>query len=260
VQRPILLISTPRSGSDWFVKEALRWEAPGYFREYFNPSTNFIRSAVLRLAFGSEVDWPGIALPWECEEDLCEYVHQATWCLDHYRYAKENYSAFKIGFFRKHFDCFALVGERKHTFPGGSQPRSTEFWWSRYFQSLEFNRELLDREVARLVEQALGGSLDLHRKMVAAQVIATYQTVRECVRYRIPIVEYRRLVSLPSAGEVAEYLRDKVPVPLMDEGFADRVIETRRKPDKSGAYDAWKVEDFARELIEMIPAELRAYF
>ena len=255
-----MLLSTPRSGSDWFVKDPLRWMAPDYFREYFNPTTNFVRSAILRLAFGSENDWQNLALPWECQADLCEYVRQVTWCLDPYRYAKENYSAFKIGFFVKHFDCFALIGQRKHTFPGGSQPRCTEHWWLRYFQSLEFNRDLLEPEIARFVNHAIGSPLDLRRKMIAAHLIATYQTVRECVRYQIPIIEYRRLLSLPSAPEVFEYLRDKVPPELMDEGFAERVIQTRKVSDKSKLYDAWDVEDFARELIDMIPAELQVYF
>jgi hypothetical protein len=260
VERPFLLISTPRSGSDWFVNDSLRWRAPDYFREYFNPTTNFGRSTILRLAFGSENDWQNVALPWECEEDLCEYVHKATWCLDQFRYAKENYAAFKIGFFVKHFDCFALIGQRKLTFPGGSQPRSTEHWWVRYFQSLELNRELIDPEIARFITYAMGCPLDLRRKMVAAQVIATYQTIRECIRYGIPIIEYRRLLSLPSTPEVFDYLQGKVPPALLDEGLAERVVQTRRVSDKSKLYEAWNVEDFARELIDMIPAELQVYF
>ena len=260
VQQPIMLISTPRSGSDWFVYQSLQWAAPDYFREYFNPTTNFVRTAHLRLTFGSENDWQNIALPWECLEDMCEYVRQVTWCLDSYRYAKENYAAFKIGFFIKHFHCFALIGHRKLTFPGGSHPRCTEHWWLRYFQSLELNRDFLDREVARFVNYSIGSQLDLRRKMVAAQVIATYQTIRECLRYQIPIIEYRQLLTLPSAPEVSDYLSDKVPPSLMDEEFGDRVVQTRKVSDKSRLYEAWNVEDFAQELIAMIPAELQTYF
>ena len=143
MERPVLLISTPRSGSDWFAYDLLRWANPEYFREYFNPTTNFPRSSVIRLSFGSETDWQNLALPWECQEDLCDYVLKASWGIDQYRFDKENYAAFKIGFFVKHFECFALIGHRILTFPGGSQPKSTDYWWLRYFQSMEFNRELL---------------------------------------------------------------------------------------------------------------------
>ena len=260
MKRPILLISTPRSGSDWFADVCLQWRAPDYFREYFNPVTNFPHGAILRHAFGSEGDWANIAVPWECQEDLCEFVLQATWHRDTYRYAKENYAAFKIGFFRKHFDCFALIGNRKSTFPGGSQPHSTEYWWLRYFQSLEFNRDLIGEDVARLIDRALAGPLDLHRKMVASQVIATYQTLVECRRYDIPILEYRRIISLPSDSEVFEYLRGKVPAMLMDSELADRVVGSRKAPDKSSRYDAWDVEEFARGLIELVPPDLQPYF
>ncbi len=260
MHRPLLLISTPRSGSDWFADRCLRWQAPGYFREYFNPVTNFARSAVLRLAFGSEVDWQNLAVPWEYQADLCEYVYQATWVLDGYRHAKENYAAFKVGFLRRHFDCFALIGHRRQIFPGVSDPHSTAFWWGRYFQSLEFNRELLDDEDAKLVDHALAAPLDLRRKMVAAQVIVTCRTARECLRYGVPILEYRRLIAPSSTSEVVEHLRDKVPAPLMDDGLADRVVATRRADDQADRYDAWGVEDFAQGLIELIPPELKPYF
>ncbi len=260
VERPILLISTPRSGSDWFAESCLQWRPPDYFREYFNPVCNATESAILRLAFGSERDWVNVALPWECQDDVCDFVFQSIWSRNPFRFVKENFASFKIGFFRRYFDCFALVGHRMSTFPGGSRPRWTEYWWFRYFQSLEFNRGLIGEEVGRLVDRALSGPLDLHRKLVAAQVVATYQTLIECRRYDIPVVEYRRLVALPSAADVSEYLRSKVPAALMDEGFADRVVETRKVSDKSNGYDAWGVEEFAQGLIELIPDDLKSYF
>lgn len=260
MHRPILLISTPRSGSDWFANNCLLWEMPEYFREYFNPICNFYHCAALRQAFGSEVDWANFAVPWECQEISCEYIYGITWAREPYRITKENYGAFKIGFFRRHFDCFALIGHRSHTFPGGSRPRSTEYWWERIFLSLEFNRHLLDDDIVRLIDRATAGRPDPRRRVVAAQVIATYQTVRECRRYGIPIIEYRRLVSLPSAPEVSEYLADKLPAPVRQDGLADRVVETRQMVDKSGLYEAWGVEGFAAELIDLMPAEIRPFF
>ncbi len=260
MHRPFLLISTPRSGSDWFAAECLLWRTPEYFREYFNPTCNFHHAAVLSQAFGSEVDWANLAVPWECQEISCEYIHSITWAREAWRCTKENYAAFKIGFFRRHFDCFALIGHRWNTFPGGSRPRSTEYWWDRIYRSLEFNRHLLDEDIARLVDHATAGRVSLNRKMIAAQVIATYQTVRECLKYEIPILEYRRLISLPSTSEIFEYLADKLPAPLREGGLADRILSTRRAVDKAIPYEAWDVEGLAVELIDLMPTEIRPYF
>ena len=262
VERPTLMISMPRSGSDWFAEKCLLWAWPDYFREYFNPVCNFERAAALRQAFGSEVDWEGIAVPWECQDEIIEHAFLVTFRREPHPiyYTKENYAAFKIGFFRRHFDCFAMVGHRRLTFPGGSRPHYTAYWWLRYFQSLEFNAALLDEDVGRLVDRALSSPLDSRRKMVAAQVIATYQTVRECSRLAIPVLEYRRLLEIGSGPEVAGYLRGKLPAPAEVEGVADRVVRTRRVADKSSLYEAWGVEGFAEALIGMIPSHLASYF
>ncbi len=258
--RPILLISTPRSGSDWFADDCLLWKKPEYLREYFNPMCNFFNCAVLRQAFGSEVDWANIAVPWECQEHSAEYIYAITWARDPFRITKENYAAFKIGFFQRHFDCFALIGHRSHTFPGGSRPRSTEYWWERIFQSLEFNRHLLDEPIVRLVDHATSARRTAYQRMVAAQVILNYQTVRECLKYQIPILEYRRLVSLGTVDEVSDYLLGKIPASVMVDGLAERILTTKRVVNKSDAYLAWDVESFAAELVEMMPTEIRHYF
>ena len=96
--------------------------------------------------------------------------------------------------------------------------------------------------------------------MVAAHVIVTFQTLRECARHGIPVLDYRRLVTIPTASEVRDYIAGKIPAAISDDGLADRVVATRSVVDKSARYDAWGVEGFALELIGLIPSGYRSYF
>jgi hypothetical protein len=262
-QDQFLLISTPRSGSDWLA-HCLGWAHPAYHREFFCPPCNLFCQGELRQCFGSEVDWQNIALPWECQPELIDFVYRHTWAaqksIHGLRSTKENWSAFKIGFLDRHFDCFAMVGHRKHTFPGRSKPRETMYWWSRYYESLVLNVDLLDEDIAGPVRRSIASALGIRQKMGAAQVIATYQTVKECDRLGIPIIEYRRLVACRSAEEVYSYLDGKVPAAIMNAEVTGRVVANMNVPDKVELYNALGVEDFCRDLIDSFPVEYRRYF
>ena len=265
--RPILMTSTPRSGTDWFCHRilSLRDGEGGYYREFFNPLSNRDpdHRAALAAVFGSEVHWKNVAVPWEEQMPALQEAFDRTWgtIRGAFRFVKEVWVAFKTGFLCRHFDAFAYLGHRQFTFPGGSSPADTVYWWSQGYCSLLANAGRLDDDLRELVAFCRREAYSPHRAICAAQVLISYQIARDAHRYGLAVIEHRKLAHLGTAAEVADYLAALLPARLFDDGLADRVMGNRSRFDleKAVEYHAMNVEGFCRRLIRRLPA-FQEYF
>ena len=253
--RPLLIVSTPRSGTDWFLATCLAscLEPGTLVREFFSPvsTPDPQLGPILSRAFGSEDDWLPIAAPAESQAHLDE-VFAATWPAlgGRFRVDKEVWSAFKTRFFAAHFDCVGFIGHRRSTFPGASQQWATMHWYTQYYRSLIHHAPSYEEDVRGLVTFASAEARTARDEVVAAQIIATYKIVKDCHALGLPIIESRRLIDLPG-GEVAGYLRERLPRWIDVEALASIAVATRRMThdEKRQAYDEFGAEPFAARLI-----------
>ena len=102
MDKPLLLLSAPNNGSDWFADTLINSQQNlNYFREFFNPCTNPKYAPILSEGFGCEYDscYEKIIT---CQDDLLQVIFDDTWKKENYNFTKENYSCAKIPFLIKH--------------------------------------------------------------------------------------------------------------------------------------------------------------
>lgn len=112
-----MLMSFPRSGTDFFCAALCHDTTVKYFREYFNPVCNPRRAAVLGDCFGDERDTHVAGIMRETSCHALRNVFQTTWQQDGFNTTKENYSALKVGFFVERFNMIMLMRKPSHTIP-----------------------------------------------------------------------------------------------------------------------------------------------
>src|SRR5450759_2213135 len=142
MQKPLLMLSLPNSGSTWFAAVLARHlpDCRYYEKEFFNPICNLKHEAVLRRNFGSELVccYRNIALPGDAriDDDI-----RNTWGVEDYTFTKECQSAFKLPAFVRHFKCFVMLRSREQTFPPG-RVRVWSFYEHAWFALLNAGYDL----------------------------------------------------------------------------------------------------------------------
>jgi hypothetical protein len=241
--RPIALLGLPNTGTDWLVDLILR-QNPSlkYYREFFNPICNEDYQDVLSRAFGCEMldNYEMIARP-DCP---CEEVFEQTWACESYNFTKENFSAFKVGWFVHHFDCFLLHRRIELTLPG--QRLQVKTWYSALFWSLVRNRKFLPRELRALVQFALDEADTLNKRQAAAFAIFSRHLLEEARRYSLRVVDYDCLMTL-EPPELTAHLAG-LPGVVDPERLAHDVRATRRTWTRK--FDDLEVSAFLVRLLE----------
>jgi hypothetical protein len=223
-----MLLSLPNTGTDWLA-ELMLGRNPGlrYYREFFNPICNEKYEDILGRAFGCEMvtHYEMIARP------RCPYadVYEQTWVREGYNFTKENYSAFKVGSFVDHFQCFVLYRRAEWTLPGSRMQVKT--WYDAMYWSLVRNQAALAPDVRELVALAGAEADTAPKRQVAAFVIYYHQLLGEAQRHHLPVIDYDNLMRYPR-DELVPYLRG-VPGVVDPEGLAQDICRTRRPSRKN---------------------------
>ena len=221
--RPTAILSMPNCGSDWFSECYAKVQNKSYFREYFNPVTNKKFERELSQAFGSEQvrNYKKIA---QYDFEACISVMKSTWDTESYDMTKENYSAFKVEFFWKNFDCICLLRDLENSFP----PARLEVnnWYDAILLSMEENKKVLPAWAQACVEKASESSdWDLARGITFCVYRKILKT--SCLKMGVPIVRYEHLMQ-----EQAEVERSlKFIEEEKRKNLVDLILRTR-KPAK----------------------------
>jgi hypothetical protein len=242
-QRPIVLLSLPNTGTDWFVDLLLRQNPQlRYFREFFNPICNPAYENDLNRAFGCEmVDNYAMIAKTHCPY---EEVYQRTWAKENYNFTKENYSAFKLDWFLSKFDCFVLYRRAERTLPGSRL--QVKSWYDAMYCSLLRNRWTLEPDVRALIDFSVADADTIAKRLVAAFVIYYYKLLKDAHRRNVPILNYDLLMEA-SGEELLGHLRG-LPAVADAEKLAYDVCQERRPSHKD--FGALRADEFFARLTE----------
>lgn len=214
----------PNSGSDWLASCIASSQDLRYFREFFNPVTNDKHAAILELEFGSEqiTNFDRIAT---FDIKKCQEVFDLTWTQHDFNFTKENYSGFKIDFFRQKFECICLIRNLRSIFPP-SRPEVLT-WYDAIYHSLRLSVNLSD-EQHDIIKKS-------NRDNVRSRVTAAYTAYKkriteDCKKYDIPIIKHEELLSFDEDNLIHLDAIKKLPDPKK---LAREIISSRKKTSKS---------------------------
>lgn len=218
MDKPLLMLTLPNSGSTWFAA-AIAKHLPGcryYDKEFFNPVCNLKHEVVLRRNFGSELVscYRNIALPGDgaIDDDI-----RATWGSENYTFTKECQSAFKLPVFMRHFQCFAFLRSADDTFP----PRRARVW--SFYEHAWF--ALRDAGYDALVETTLQG----RAREAHATLQARIQFDADALG--VPLLWHRELFS--HSFVVRERLRGALG--WVSDALVEEIFSTRQSFARPGA-------------------------
>jgi hypothetical protein len=221
--KPLMIISFPKSGSDFFLSCILQSHNDlSYHREWFNPictepdAANRLRDA----GFGSEDD-----------PDL---VFQPCRSLPAYPFdlAKENFMCCKLPALQSHFHLVALRRSAEHTFPTPNPEYMLPLYRSFLsVQTWDFLQHDLAQDLTRIQRQLC--ALQLSEDQLCCYCV--YQICWHiqnyfCNKLGIRIIEYDSCMSLPNP-ELSIYLQYCFQeYPMIDCGKLAECIVQERNP------------------------------
>lgn len=191
-----IVISFPRSGTDFLSRALVMDSRVRYFREYFNPLCNKDREQALSVCFGDERPTHFLKIMSESPAHVIDQVLSMTWQKDRFNFTKENFSALKLEHLQTRFTTVILIRRLCHTFPTRHPefivPILSSFLMApRYREvplSAELNelRDFLTRDVA---------ITDVQQACALAYLVHHYILLDAAQRHDIPILEYEDLVT-----------------------------------------------------------------
>lgn len=202
-----MILSLPNSGTDWLCRilakhgKDLRY----YEKEFFNPLCNWKHCLVMELAFGCEMVscHRNIGLCAEEQADQLEAIYQNTWCQYDWNFDKENFAAFKVDFFAKHFEIVILHRSAGSMFPP-SRARVWN-WYDAIWNGLVAHGHLI------------GHSMALECRAHDAHRVCSWELVRWADRLGAPVLDYDVLCTAP-VGLVQDHL---------DRGWIGRAVDVQ---------------------------------
>jgi len=210
-----IILSLPSCGTDWLAT-CIQKTHPElrYHREFFNPICNLEHAETLGQAFGCEMIpyHKRIAVPWRNQFETISDAYLKTWPGSGLNFTKENFSAFKVGFFAGVFKCIGVLRPVHAVFP---PPRlRVVAWYNAIFDSIRgyvdqcgnFN----DGLVGRIVTNSLREARTPLERAVAAFVISSIVLTRGLLDNDSPLLEYSSLVQL-RGGDLWDYLKRNLP-------------------------------------------------
>lgn len=226
----IILLSLPNMGTDWLAS-ALVTHNPAlrYYREFFNPITNWKYADILATAWGCEIPSTvgNIASP----SVPLEAVYRQTWLNESFNFTKENFSPFRLPFFASRFQVFVLLRTPELVFPPGRP--SVYAWYDALYEGM-----LADDDVRGLLRVAAPETLN--QRCVAACEILSQKLRADAARFGVRVLDYDLLMKLP-ADDLARYVAN-VPGVLGDgSGLADVMVKTRK--EKVSAFEQMGADD-----------------
>jgi len=188
-----ILFSTPNSGSDWFAATICRGDPEiRYFSEFFNPITNDKYIDELARGFGCEfiTTYKNIA---SLDKTICEEIYQKTWGKERFNFTKENYSVFKIPFFKEKFNCIGLTRKIERSFPPSL--RHNVYWrYDCIYNSMLANLDTLPKKTKNKMEISERTLTSIEHKILMCNHIYQEALVNYCNEYDIPIIAWEKLM------------------------------------------------------------------
>lgn len=191
MEKPLLILSLPNSGSDWFADTYVKvYPELRYFREFFNPVNNVKYEDILSIEFGSELysSYKNIA---KFDIDQCEYIYKNTWEKENYNFTKENYSAFKIEFLVKKFNCLVWHRELKNSLPPSRL--HVRAWYEAIWYSMIENFDKLDDFLKKIIEFGEKNSSLLNDRIILAYYAYSKKLLFEAKKYNISIINWENI-------------------------------------------------------------------
>lgn len=259
--KPMMLVSFPQQGTDFFCDNLNKTTSIKYFREFFNPLCNKKHEENLKLYCGDERKdyYKNICL--ELQPEQYQNLIRMTWGTENYNFTKENYSPCNI---LNHASIFSIISLFRHrsltiptTFPHLSHATLKSFLEndSKYPAMMALKQEVLKMH------------LNSHQKEVIAHLVNWYilfkgfeEISTQKIQKNIPVLSYADLILLSEAN-LFQLLKSALP--FNDDDmllFAKSITEKRYGKDnpnvwiceKQNVYKSLCIEDFYQEILHNI--------
>lgn len=261
--RPNLVVSFPRSGTDFLCGAIAEDPAIRYFREYFNPCCNPDRAGELALCFGDETLEHHLKLMNDPPAELLAEVVGRSWTLDGFNTTKENYLASKLEFFVERFETVCLVRNAAHTFPTSRPDYIAPILWS--FQSAgPYRHSFMARELneLRLFISSVALS-NVGNVLLFAYFIHHVALLAACRRFGIPVVRYEDILLGTEEtlnAHLAPFTRFGIDIPALSQRLAATRFESPAHSLSQRRWRFWSTVDtrlvdrMIRFLCDLMPA------
>ena len=252
-RKPTMLIGLPNSGTDWLADNiSANNQELKYYREYFNPISNYLCPMKVATMFGCELSSKSLNIakirPWE----EYNFLLNETWRLSEFNFTKENYSAFHMPNHCKVFRCFVLYRELKYCMPclskNAYRRTACKTWYDAIYFSLISNKNSLDPEIIPFVEYAQSNADTLEKQQVSAHLISYYKVLKEARIHQIPVLDYNVLTSSDRESIVSHLVQISWLGNI--ESLTDRIIETRITREDASSF--LKCDDYIESLTELM--------
>lgn len=227
MQNQTMLLSMPNSGSDWFASVILKTDSKiKYFREFFNPVANKKYFDCLSEGFGSELTSSYKKIACFSGEQLYEKIYAATWLKEQLNFTKENYSAFKIPFFIKKFNCIAFTRQITNSFP---PVRDEVFdWYEAIYFSMVENIKTLPEETQELMKVSVKICNNRQQKILMCHYIYQKLFLKFCQEYKIPVIRWEFLM-----GDHKDIIEELKEITFLNkESLISNIIQSRKTNHK----------------------------
>jgi hypothetical protein len=199
-----------------------------YHREFFNPVVSPAEhKKLVAEGFGSEKNPSRIVEP--VSPARLAHIYHATWAISPYNVTKENFSAWRISFFRQYFQIAILLRHPNITFPGTNRWATTTFNKA-IFDSLCAHRTRLESSEVALLDQALAvidqddDEFNNMRRAYVGNSMQYFHLLLVGTRFGIPIIRYEELLT-KETGALESYLDGRTP--FDHRRMAQYLVETR---------------------------------
>lgn len=243
-----LLLSMPKSGSNFFANTLVKANPNvNYLHEYFN-KLHTVQMAEY-LGFPIKRLYTEYFFALEIPKDKFKVMYEVTWQKEDANFTKEVFSNFRVPLLQDYFTLFALYRHRKHTFPTGSSHLFLPLYQS--FASVHFQDPTL-KKIQTFVKKH---TFTDEQKDYAIHTVANYIMLRDCARYNIPVIDYKKLLTL-TGQKLFDYLKETVPATVFTSNLPSLIEKERKKgnflQEREERYKYYGLEFFCKKIITFL--------
>ena len=112
----------------------------------------------------------------------------------------------------------------------------------------------MDENIKRAIDFCKNNAKNDIQKACSAHIIFSYQTLSEAIKFKLPVIDYKKLVSEKNESVLYSYLRNKIPEALLSRSLTKSVINTAIDCclSREKMYRNLNVEHFCLRLIEQL--------
>lgn len=241
-ENDFMLLSLPKSGSGFLlssVKESNTWLLCR--DDYFN----FVANELPKLTVNQQK-----SLFAHCISELTlKEAYENRWKRQRTQCTREQWLAFQVPFFQKHFTIFVIYRHRKYTFPTTHQ-LIYNVWYNSFLSAQFYPNSVF----AKIQDYLNSKALTEAERRCALHDIAFYTILSDCVRYGLPVIDYEKIMTC-SGSDLYGYLESRIPPKIFNEQLVHFIEEKRFNNPKgflkrrAAAYENLKTEPFCQTLI-----------